>query len=298
MAKAIGAAHLLIKVGHGPHYFPETTRTMLKRVRTLGLHPLAWIQITNRVPQDAFKAILEALAQGYETVVLSLNNTPLAAESMQRLVELLDNAEAPRQRLCLSTPPFIQLPTPDAAAVIALFCQGGWMPQCSAMWGENPDQVIDRDVYQTLSDLSLMWGKTPEVYPVLSPVNKDSESVLLPETFIPWVESITRHGIDFFSIYHAANTEKTLWSMLEAVNVACLETDEHTSVAEPGVVESVALVQPIYITVSASDTVWGIISRHGLTKQQFWTWNAHLWESRGLPRDPDYLQEGWRIRIK
>jgi hypothetical protein len=58
------------------------------------------------------------------------------------------------------------------------------------------------------------------------------------------------------------------------------------------------LPQPVYITARTSDTVWGIITRHGLTKEQFWTWNAHLWDSRGLPRDPDYLQEGWRLRVK
>ena len=32
--------------------------------------------------------------------------------------------------------------------------------------------------------------------------------------------------------------------------------------------------------------------------EKFWAWTAHLWESRGLPRDPDYLQEGWRVRVK
>ncbi len=298
MAAAIGAAHLLIKVGHGPHYFPETTRTLLKRVRTLGLHPLAWVQITNHAPQEAFKAVLEALAQGYEMTILSLSNTPIAEDPMRRLAELLDNAEAPRQRICLATPPISRMPTPQTLAVIAPLCQGGWMPQCFATWGETPEQVIDREVYQALGELSLMWGKTPEVYPVLSPLAAFNETLLLPETFIPWIEGVTRHGIDFFSIYHAANTERAFWAMLEAVNVACQETDEHPLVVESNAVESVALAQPVYITVSASDTVWGIISRHGLTKQQFWAWNAHLWESRGLPRDPDYLQEGWRIRIK
>ena len=59
-----------------------------------------------------------------------------------------------------------------------------------------------------------------------------------------------------------------------------------------------AIPQPVYYTVAPSDTVWGIITRHGLTRENFWVWNAHLWESRGLPRDPDYLQAGWRIRVK
>jgi hypothetical protein len=52
------------------------------------------------------------------------------------------------------------------------------------------------------------------------------------------------------------------------------------------------------VTVKTSDTVWGLINRYGLGKDQFWRWNAHLWDSRGLPRDADYLQEGWRVRVQ
>ena len=33
MAAAIDATYLLVKVGHGPYYFPETARSMVRRVR-------------------------------------------------------------------------------------------------------------------------------------------------------------------------------------------------------------------------------------------------------------------------
>jgi hypothetical protein len=301
MATSIGANYLLVKVGHGPYYFPETTREMAKRVRTLGFRPLAWVQLNNYAPQDALKAIVESQSMGYEATVLALGMSGAAnvtGEQLQPLVDGLDNVEIPTQRLYLASPPLPYLADRRVLEVLAPVCQAGWMPLSFAAWDDNPRQIVDRDIYQTLGDLSLVWQKTPEVYPVLSPRSGDGETALLPEDFIPWVEGITRHGVDFFSVFHAADTEKALWPMLESVNLPCLETAEHISISEKDVVGNVTIPQPVYITVTASDTVWGIIARHGLSKQQFWDWNAHLWESRALPRDPDYLQEGWRIRVK
>ena len=104
-----------------------------------------------------------------------------------------------------------------------------------------------------------------------------------------------RHGVDFFSVYHAAIAEKALWPILQTVSVRCQATAVSVTAPE----DPTAIVpQPVYITVNANDTVWGIISRHGLTRNKFWEWNGHLWDSRGMPRDPDYLQAGWRIRVK
>ncbi|MBN2003373.1 MAG: LysM peptidoglycan-binding domain-containing protein [Anaerolineae bacterium] len=298
MATAISANSLLVKVGHGPHYFPETTKNLVKRVRIMGFRPLAWIQLTAQAPQDALKAIVESQSAGYDGAILVLGSAMVTGEQLRPLADALDNVEMPRRRLYLSTPPVAYLPDPRAIEILAPLCQGGWMPQCFAAWGKAPDVMVDRDIYQTLGELSLQWGKAPDVYPVLSPMRGLGNTMLLPEEFIPWIESIARHGMDFFSVYHADNTEKALWPMIESVNVACMETGGHAAVAEPVVESVVPVAQPIYITVATSDTVWGVIARYGLSKQQFWTWNAHLWDSRGLPRDPDYLQEGWRLRIK
>ncbi len=299
MAASVEATHLLIKVGHGPIYFPETTRFMIQRVRTLGFSPIAWIQVSDRAPQDAAKAVAEALTRGYDAMVLFLGTALLTRDQVKPLAEALDSTAVPQQRLYVSTPPLQHLPDRRVLEVLAPYCQGGWMPLTFAAYGESPEDVVDHNVYQSLSDLSLLWDKTPDVYPVLSPLHRVQGQIFLPEEFIPWVEGITRHGVDFFSIYHAANTEKALWPLLESINIPCLETGETTpTTAEPESESNVVIPQPVYITISASDTVWGIISRHGITKQQFWQWNAHLWDSRGLPRDPDYLQEGWRLRVK
>ena len=298
IATHVGAGHLLVKVGHGPHFFPETTRNMLTRVRAVGLHPLGWVQITAYASQDALKAILAALTLGYEAVVLRVDAAPITQEQMHPLVQALDTVDAPRQRLYLCSPPLPYVPDRRAVEMLAPFCQAGWMPMSGAAWGESPEQIIDRDIYHALGDLSLIWGKSPDVYPVLSPLPSTTEAAPLPETFIPWIEGVTRHGIDFFSVFHAANVEPAVWPMLESVNIACQSTAERPTVTAPTITEDIAVPQPVYITVSASDTVWGIISRHGLNKERFWAWNAHLWDSRNLPRDPDYLQEGWRLRIK
>ena len=298
MAASIGATYLFVKLGHGPNYFPETARSMVQRVQTIGYHPLAWVHITDRAPQDALKAIVESQSLGYEATVLFLGTALVTGNQMQPLAEALINAKIPRQQLYIATPPLPYLPDRRALEALAPVCQGGWMPLCFATWGASAEQIIDRDVYQALGDLSLMWSKTPEVYPVVSPLRKLDGPAFLPEEFIPWVEGITRHGVDFFSVYHTANTEKVLWPLLQSLNISCLDTEPRAAVTELESTSSSTIPQPVYLTITASDTVWGIITRHGLSKQQFWAWNAHLWESRGLPRDPDYLQAGWRIRVK
>lgn len=301
LSTRINGTHLMIKVGHGPHYFPETTREIVQRVRTLGLSAVAWIQLTNVATADASKAIVESLSRGYEAAVIYLADTRLDIDADQTaaLAEALINVEIPRDRLFLASAPFPYLPNQAAIEALVPVCQGGWMPLCFAAWGHGAEQTIDRDVYHGLGDLSLLWGKTPQVYPVLSPRFGLNGDEILPENFIPWIEGITRHGVDFFSVYHAANTEKVLWPMLQAVNVGCLETDGRAPLTDERADLGLGAVpQPVYITAGTSDTVWGIISRHSLNREQFWTWNAHLWDSRGLPRDPDYLQSGWRIRVK
>ena len=299
MATQIEANYLMLKVGHGPFYFPESTRMMIQRIRTLGFQAIGWVQITDYEPQAAVKAIGKALTLGYEATVLFLDERLVTGSQLQPLAAVLDNVEMPRERLYLASPPLDHLPDPQVVDVLAPLCQGGWMPLCWASWGERASALIDRGVYQAVGDLSLKWGKTPDIHPVLSPRGERRDEMLLPEDLIPWVEGMMRHGVDFFSVYHAANTEKALWPMLASVNIACMETAEVTPGAEmDDLDEQSPIPQPVYITVTTSDSVWGIIARHGMTKEQFWAWNAHLWESRGLPRDSDYLQEGWRVRVK
>lgn len=300
MAAHIEATHLLVKIGHGPIYFPETTRNLIVRIRSIGFHPAAWLPITNQAPKQTLRSIVKALDTGYEAIILFFGTSVFSTEDAKVLADALDNVDIPRTRLYLSSPPLSYMAEVKGMDAIVPFCQGGWMPRAFGTWGGSAEEIIDRDIYQALGDLSLLWGKTPDVYPVLSPACNTEGTTYLPEEFIPWVEGITRHGVDFFSIYHTANTEKALWSILKSVNITCREAASATGPVEmlDKSTRAVALPQPVFIVAKAGDTVWGIITRHSLTKQIFWAWNAHLWDDRGLPRDPDYLQEGWRIRVK
>ncbi len=295
MATGIEATHLMVKVGHGPIYFPETTLDLLKRVRSLGFQPLAWVQLTDRASQDAFRAVERALTAGYNGVVLSLGSGYLTARQIRPFADQLENVKAFSDSLYVATPPLAALPDRSVLEILAPYCMGGWMPFCFAAYGDSPEIVIDRNVYQALGPLSLLWGGTPAVYPVISPLQRLQGDPFLPEMFIPWIEGIIRHGIDFFSVDHAAVTEKVLWPLIQSIGVPMEAAPAFSEIAD----ESGAyLAQPVYVTVTSRDTVWGLINRYGLTKEKFWEWNGHLWESRGLPKDPDYLQEGWRIRIK
>ncbi|MBN1262244.1 MAG: hypothetical protein JXB35_16315 [Anaerolineae bacterium] len=297
MATKIDAAYLLIKTGHGPYFFPESARLLLQRARSLGFHPLAWIQLTPKAPQEALVAIERTLQLGYEGLVLFLDSQGLApADTLAPLVASLEKADIPLSRLALATPPPEMLPDRTALEMLAPLCRGGWMPLCFPSWGKPAEVVIDKGVYQALSDLSLTWGTTPEVYPVLAPLPPASrETPFLPEDLIPWLESMLRHGVDFFSVFHADIAEKALWPILASTVLPCQsQAVPLTQRNDTGVV----VPQPVYISASASDTVWGLINRHSMKREIFWEWNGHLWDSRGLPRDPDYLQAGWRIRVK
>ena len=89
MITRIDGTHLIAKVGHGPYYFPEAAREMVQRIRSLGHTPLAWVQLTRRVPHEARKAIVKALDLGYEAVVLFLGPDVGPASSLETLSEAL-----------------------------------------------------------------------------------------------------------------------------------------------------------------------------------------------------------------
>ena len=215
MATHIEGTHLLVKVGHGPIFFPETTRNLIKRIHSIGFHPAAWLPITNQKPEQALNAIVQTLDLGYEILVLKLGMTNLTNEQAKPLAEALDNVEIPRERLFIASPPLNHMSDIQGMNELVPFCQGGWMPHAFGSSGRSAEDIVDREIYQALGDLSLAWGKTPAVYPVLSPSYGIDGTTYLPEEFIPWIESITRHGVDFFSVFHSANTEKAFWPMLK-----------------------------------------------------------------------------------
>ncbi|MGC9399427.1 MAG: LysM peptidoglycan-binding domain-containing protein [Anaerolineae bacterium] len=299
MATKMEANHLLVKVGHGPLYFPEIARQLLDRVHTLGFRALAWVHITDRAPQDAFYAVRRAVELGYRSVVLFLGQALLTRDQVQPLADALASSGMPLTPILLATPPLPYLPDRRTLEVLAPLCQGGWMPLCFPRWNSDAASMIHRDVYQAVSELTLLWQKTPAIYPVLAPTyGEQARETFLPEHLIPWVENLVEHGVDAFSVYHAAITEKACWPILQAAGISCEEEEVPLSSAEGHPTSTTTIPQPEYVTVTANDTLWGVINRYGMTKEQFWKWNGHLWDSRGLPRDPDYMRAGWRLRVK
>jgi hypothetical protein len=56
--------------------------------------------------------------------------------------------------------------------------------------------------------------------------------------------------------------------------------------------------EAVFHDVTVNDSVWSLCERYSITRDQFWEWNGHMWDERGLPRDGLYMQEGWRVRVE
>lgn len=291
MAIAIHATHLIVKVGHGPSYFPESARTTLRRVLNQGYTPLAWVYVTSSWAYEVVYSAAQALKVGYAGVVFWVTNFERFNGQLRRWADALAESQLDRRLLYLATPPRPYIAQAEMLNTIAPLCEGGWMPFCFPQYGPAT-QVIGRDVYQDVQELSLIWKRSPAIYPVLTSLMGTEGQALLPEAFIPWAESITQRGVDFFSVYHAAGVERAFWPLLAASGKEpepAAPTEETQRVVSP---------QPVFITVQPQDSVTSLLARYGLTREQFWAWNGHLWDDRGMPRDPDYMQAGWRVRVK
>ncbi len=290
MAGAIQATHLLVKVGHGPSYFPESARTTLQRVLNQGYTPLAWVYVTHTWAYEAVYVAEQALRLGYSGIVFWVPNFERFNGQLRRWADALTESQLDRRQLYLATPPLPHIAQPDAFRTIAPLCEGGWMPFCFPGYGPAP-QVIGRDVYQTMDTLSLIWNRTPAVYPILTPLLLNAEGqALLPEAFIPWVEAIIQRGEDFFSVYHAAGVERVFWPLLATAGGEPEPPDAPEGTALP----SSSSAQPLFVTVRPQDTVaagsYVCGEESGLI--------ASIDDDRGMPRDPDYMQAGWRVRVK
>jgi len=298
----IGGTHLLVKVGHGAFYFPESARELYRRTLAMNLEPLAWIEMTTGSDEGSLRIIEKALTLGYQAVVLMLDDARLAAEAIQPLVETVLGQEEIETRLLLASSPPAYLMDDGAFKQLARICHGGWMPLCFPSLEADPERLVNQGIYQALGDLALLWGEAPAIYPVLTAMNPATGESLDTETMLRWADTVTQHGLDFFSIFHAASTEKAHWDLFRALSLPCLEAavpDKLSPDEPPEIWHGVpSIARPVYITVAPGDSVISIITRYGMTREQFWQWNAHLWESRGFPRDPDYLQAGWRVRVR
>jgi hypothetical protein len=315
MAVAIGATHILYKTGHRGMFFLEAARRVHDRVREAGLIPFAWPFIHCDEPVAEAEVVIKSIGMGYEGVVLDIEDqaagkTVGARTLGQRALEQVDP-----ERLYYTSYPNIWQHLDVPYREMNEFCRGGFMPQCYPTFQRTPRTVIERWAYGEHTRWSEEWGNMPPLYPILAAYRDEHASDRLSvQEFLGWVEALASYAPSFYSIYRAGTTDRELWPLLAALgesvpvpahvpeprpaDVRPAPQPESPSVADPDLTdETESASPPVYRVVTVNDTLRGLCRQYDITPEQFWKWNGHLWDERGMPRDALYLQEGWRVRV-
>lgn len=312
MAEAIEASHLLCKTGHRAMLFPNAIDRMQARARAAGLTPLAWQFIHCDDPAGEARAAIKTAEAGYEGIVFVLGDQAAGQQAgAEELGRRLLDARLNPQSLYYASFPDISRHPGIPHAEMQTFCQGGFMPQCYPTLGKPAEVTIHKLTYEELDRWTReQFQATPTVYPILAGY-RDPEAAdrLSPEAFAHWLDVLAEHAPAFFSVYHAAATDPALWPVLGRVTLPRppaptgaeaglfappAPTPEEPSLGPPPQPEEDA----VYVTVQPDDTVARLCREYGCTRSQFWDWNGHLWDEQWLPRDPDYMQTGWQIRVQ
>lgn len=329
MAGEIGATHVLCKTGHRAMFFPGSAHRMYNRVCAEGLTPLAWLSITCDDPEGEARVALKTAEISYEGIVFDVGEKAAgqqanAAELGQRL---LDAGLNPQVLYYASFPNISQHSSIPYGEMNAC-CKGGFMPRSYPIFLKPAEVVIHKMTYEEHAKWSQIWGYSRPIYPVLASYrDEQATDRLTPEEFTHWTDVLAEHGPTFFSIFHAAMTNRDLWPILARLAVP---QPPEPAIVEPLLLPKLAMPQPpeavvekpspppepasleeippptpsselaedaIYVTVQLDDTISILCQKHGCTWSQFWKWNRHLWDERSLSRDPDYMQVGWRVRV-
>ncbi|MCS7177734.1 MAG: LysM domain-containing protein [Anaerolineae bacterium] len=296
VAVAIGATHLIYRVGVRGMFFVEAAGWVERRVRQAGLVPLAWVPLSLDDPFAEAALVIKAWRAGYEGVVLDLTERTagktVAAATLGR--ELLETGVEP-ERLYYAAPPDIwrhpEIPYRD----MNRFCQGGWMPWCVLTTRRTPRTVIDKWAYGEHARWGREWGNMPPLYPVLA----ISEEALLPgvTSFLEWVQELAAHHPPFLSLYGIGALDPKMWPILASLGPSAAPPPPRRVAPPPPVPTEEKPATAQFHIVTVNDTIWSICKRYHISRAQFWEWNGHLWDEQGLPRDEVYMQEGWRVRV-
>lgn len=310
MARAIGATHILCKTGHRAMFFPEGARQVHDRVRAVGLIPFAWHSILCDDPAGEARVAQKAADVGYEGIVFDIGDQAAGQRAnAKELGQRLLDAGLDPQKLYYSSFPNISRHSSIPYAEISAFCKGGFMPQSFPTLLKPAEVVIHKMTYEEHAKWSKVWGHAVPIYPVLAGYRDErAADRLTPDEFAHWADALTRHKPTFFSVFRAAVTNPDLWPILaglalsqppEAITAKPVELPEPVPLEMLTSAPSPELEgQAVYITIQPDDEVWRLCQDHGCTRAQFWEWNGHLWDERGMPRDPDYMQAGWRVRVE
>ncbi|HHS96973.1 MAG TPA: LysM domain-containing protein [Chloroflexi bacterium] len=308
MAQEIGATHIFYRTGHQGMFFPEAALRVARRARSVGLTPFAWLSAPTDHPAEIARIARRSAEQGYRGLILNVVlASPQAARSIETLGHRLVDAGLNPEAIYYSAPPGISRHPEIPYQELNRFCRGGMMPWCTPHLGKPPEVAIHKWTYEEHQRWSQIWGYAPPLYPVLSPCRGgERNEPLTPTEFSRWTAALAEHRPTFFSVFHVAATPRDVWPLLSELEVPRPpQPIELPSLLEParpaaqpeekGPTDKPA---PLLITVQVSDTVRSLCEQYGCTKEQFWEWNGYLWDERGWPRDANYLQPGWRVRVR
>ncbi len=310
MAAVAGGTHILVKTGHRTMYFPASAPRACARVRAAGLTPLAWFPIRCESPADEARVALKSLRAGYAGVVFWLE--PEAAsrgkEAARLGRRLLDEGVNPAV-LCYTSFPAPPRRPDIPYAEMAGFCQGGFMPATFATLGKPAEVVIHKLAYEEFTAWAAARHIEVSLYPVLSGHRDEQGAVPLPpDEFAHWLDVLAEHRPPFFSLFHAGAVPRTLWEMMAdqpapeppvdaGPPAPFLPVEETPPSPPPPPSQQEAEEEAVYVTVQLEDTVARLCRQHGIPRAQFWEWNGHLWDDLGWPRDANYMQPGWQVRV-
>ncbi len=300
MAVAVGATHLIYRVGIRGMFFVEAARWVDRRVRQAGLMPLAWIPLSLDDPFAEAALVVKAQRVGYEGIILDLTDATagktVAAATLGR--SILEAGIEP-ERLFYSAPPDIWRHPEIPYQQMNDFCRSGFMPWCSLTAQRTPKTVVDKWAYGEHARWGREWGNMPPLYPILA-IGANGEDAHRPDVpeFLKWVQALVAHNPPFLSIYGIGFLGRELWPILASLGPAAPPpVPQAASELLISAEEEPAPATAQFYVVTVNDTLWSICKRYNISKAQFWEWNGHLWDERGLPRDDVYLEEGWRVRV-
>lgn len=300
MAAAVGATHLIYRVGLRGMFFVEAARWVEHHARQAGLIPIAWVPLALDNPLAEAALVLKAFQVGYEGAVLEAGaqtaGKTVAAATLAR--QLLEAVQEPERLYCAAYPDVWRRPEVPCRE-LSRACRGGLMPFCFPSLRRTPRTVVEKWAYGECVRFSQEWGGPSPIYPVLSPLRDEaSGDTVGVEEFLGWAQAVAEQEPGFFSIYRFGAVGPDLWPVLAAMGPTPAPQPEQEP-GKPTPTEETPSPAPVarYHVVTVNDTLWGICNRYGITRAQFWEWNGHLWDERGLPRDEVYMEPGWRVRV-
>jgi hypothetical protein len=245
--------------------------------------------ITCHDPEAEADVAIQTILDGYAGLVFDVE-VPASGqhEGAARLGEIMVETELPPEVMFFTSLPNISAHLDIPYAEMARFCRGGFMPQAYASFGWEPQYTLEVVTYREFHAWAAQQGYEAPLYPVIGLYRDEhGEDLLTLGEMRAWLDALQRHRPSFFSVYRAGVVPESAWPLLAAIQVTPPGPEQPPTPETEG----------HYVTVQPGETLSGLCRRHRCAPVQFWEWNAHLWDARGKPRDPELLESGWIVRV-